>query len=428
MPNQNVGTGGNAPPQINVLTPEQEQIVNEWQTRMTNEHAERQRRADDQKQGWLDKYRGAVQTVPLTWYRRPVLHLWVFRFIVALVASIPLALISYGLLYGLAFLLDGEASLTAAVIIGVVFSLVVPYPVQLYMKDQIYTSIGNDEVGVMEFWGKPLELLGFKPLGAGDWLTLPPFFRIKIYPVSKDSFPITGSDDVSFEIPVQGLGSGNTDASGTTNEPIAPVTDRISMIDFGGRVNIASDISDIRSVIILNSRVGGLNKSGDRISESLIAAMRAYNSSHFGPRTQYEALAFNAFASAMLQASVMEDVCALGIVIETITPKIQLPKTLRDSIEGTNIERIEATKSVLDAQTSAKVRIITQTGNPNPSEADIQRFASDRRNWVDPNLALVAKMVVEKTADPSSIRIIDTGGDTTASLLEKGKELILGGK
>lgn len=414
-------------PQINMLTPEQLAQVEAYEKKMEEERRLSTDEAARCQIKWLKEFRNPVSTVPMRFYRNPRFHYAVLYIFAALLAVLPVAGFAYIAMAAIAFVTDGGDVNLAPMypVIGVVASLI-PIAATFYWQDALFTTVQNDEVAFMEFWETPLQRLGFKPLGAGRWLAPPPFFDIKKFPQVKESIPITGNLDVTFEISVQGVMDPTLqeeEGPGPLN-PNAAVTDRISLVEFGGLLNIAPDISDFRSIILLNSITGGMKKAGNRLAEATVSAFRNFSASLKGPGNQYEAMAFGEYAAAKLTAGIMKDVCATGTTVETINPKIQLPKDLRDAIKGSNIEDAESTKTHKDAVTAAKARYVRQTGDSSPTEEKIAAWAADPANWLPADMSALQVMMVEGTASKDSLKIISTGGDREAATAEKILELI----
>jgi hypothetical protein len=393
-------------PQTHAPAPADSDHIQEFQQRMNKVADDAKAEAERQKQGWLDQARNrATRIETMTWHRNPrtvYAGMYVGMYILCQLVMMPL----YGIVTGLGDAWFGtETSWWYPAIAALVSGMVIPALATLHFYDYFFETV--------EFWGTVITREGYKPLKAKTYLRPRPFFGINRYKQAKHSHKITGSDDKTITIPVQKAKS-EEPAAGS---PKTALTDRISDIEFAGRINLIPACDDIRDVLILFDVVAGekpdkppLEIAGERLAERVIAAMREFCSSLDGPQTFYEAIASSKYAAEVLKWNILREACYEGVEVESVVPRIQPPKIVQDTIDLAAKEDAERDRSLKDARTAAEARYIVQTGDLEPTPENMKEFSRDKGNHVSPNLALTRGMMVEEIANKDAVKFIDIGG------------------
>lgn len=415
---------------VSSTTAAQEYFERDFNKRMSQLQKELENKNDKIRKEKLEEYRSkACPTKKITganWYRDPKYFYILACIVEALIVWVPCALLAGLILTGVRYISGIEevwavSTFLYGMVPGLILAVFIPAIGTFYKYDQLFFVIQADEVGVMEFRGTPIELDGLKPLGPHEYFCPQyfygvPIFSMNVFKKKKKTIPITGSLDTTFNIPVQGMPTVNPKKPEEGKDSIG--ADKASSVEFGGVVNISQDLEDFRSLILLENVIGGIDNAGRRVSEALIKAMRELCCSYNGPQNQSEAIAMNGIASTILALSVQGEAWATGVVTESVSEKIQLPKTLRAEIEKANEEKIQRERAINDAQTAALDRYIRTTGNQNPTEQDIIEFARDPKNHLDPDLATLVQLINEGK-DTSSLKIFRAGNNPIAGLVEQ---------
>ena len=325
-----------------------------------------------------------------------------------------------------------EMSILYSTRIGFWAAILVPLAYTAWKYEDHIKPVQLGEYGIMEFRGLPIERQGMKPLQARDWwcpqwILSFKFFSMNIIKKAKVSKSLNNDIEQMIEIPLQNVEAkvkSKIDDEAGRSESL--LSGKLGLIEFQCTTNLAMDDGDFRSLVLLVETIKGFDNAVNRINEALISAMRILLCSFNGPQDQEEAIAFNSVAADILKLYVEPEAWAVGVVIESLLVKIQLPKVQRLEINQLNLERIQRQKALEDAKTAFMDRMLRTTGIDNPTQEQIYAFSNDPRHQLNAEFATLVELINE--GKPTDSIKYYAGGNFAMMLAEQIGEVFARGR